>query len=107
MGAMFMVRKTLLDFPHLSCHYPMKWPKICAENNAGSRSQSVPGVQWSVAIQEPLLSFRSVGVVHTSDSIITLRKLIPCATSSCISIDSGVQGIPVNYSNVIGSTAVF
>lgn len=65
-------------------HFPTKWPKIHAADNAGSSSQSVPGS--ALAIPEPLLSFRSVGVVHTSNSMITL--LIPCATHSCISLDS-------------------
>lgn len=55
---LFVVRKTLLHFPHVNSQLPMKWPKICAENNAVSTSQSLPLVRMKscntrVSIQYP------------------------------------------------------
>lgn len=68
---LFVVRKILLHFPHVNSHFSMKWPKICAENNAVSTSQRVPLVHMKscntrVAIQYPN-SFKSASAVHTSN----------------------------------------
>lgn len=110
---LFVVRKTLLHFPHVNSHFPMKWPKICVENNAVSTSQRVPLVHKKscntrVSIQY-LNTILSASVVYTSDpqDTMTPQKPIPCATYCCISINSGISGTPINYTNVIGSTSVF